>query len=314
MKDLKEAIKITVKKANRELYNFCDLAFKIMKDDHTAKIININKQLYVVGYNHAMKLYINRESKFMDEVLFESAGYYHLSKNADNTYELTLDKVIVYEAMLGKYSKFNEELIIEKIDHVIQNMSSPQTCQFTKVSDLKVATIATTLGLWVKDNDVKYLNVLSPVEGFKYENMLVLEHCIETGPAEVTHTYLIMNFDNTPVVPEVSHEEQMQLALDDHPEENLQSEEYIKEVEGENVQYESDENVDYPEMNDDQEETFDDQHNIDDAEDIADMMNQAEYDDSIDSISFDDGPISEEIAQPSVFNDSVDPFMDGPTF
>lgn len=313
MKGLKEAIKITVRKANRELYNFCDLAFKIMKDDHTAKIININKQLYVVGYNHAMKLYINRESKFMDEVLFESAGYYHLSKNADNTYELTLDKVIVYEAMLSRYSKFNEELIIEKIDHVIDSMYSPQTCQFTKVSDLKVATIATTLGLWVKDNDVKYLNVLSPVEGFKYENMLVLEHCIETGPAEVTHTYLIMNFDNTPVVPEVSHEEQMQLALDDHPEENLQNEEYINEVEGESVQ-EDEEFVEYPDIDDDQEETFDDQHNIDDAEDIADMMNQAEYDDSIDSISFDDGPISEEIAQPSIFNDSVDPFMDGPTF
>lgn len=314
MKGLKEAIKITVKKANRELYNFCDLAFKIMKDDHTAKIININKQLYVVGYNHAMKLYINRESKFMDEVLFESAGYYHLSKNADNTYELTLDKVIVYEAMLSRYSKFNEQLIIEKIDHVIDSMYSPQTCQFTKVSDLKVATIATTLGLWVKDNDVKYLNVLSPVEGFKYENMLVLEHCIETGPAEVTHTYLIMNFDNTPVVPEVSHEEQMQLALDDHPEENLQNEEYINEVEGESVQYESDEKVDYPEMNDDQEETFDDQNVIDDAEDIADMINQLEYYDQTDSISFDDRPISEEIAQPSIFNDSVDPFMDGPTF
>lgn len=313
MKDLKEAIKITVKKANRELYNFCDLAFKIMKDDHTAKIININKQLYVVGYNHAMKLFINRESKFMDEVLFESAGYYHLSKNADNTYELTLDKIIVYEAMLGKYSKFNEELIIDKIDHVINSMYSPQTCQFTKVSDLKVATIATTLGLWVKDNDVKYLNVLSPVEGFKYENMLVLEHCIETGPAEVTHTYLVMNFDNTPVVPEVSREEQMQLALDDHPEENLQSEEYIKEVDGE-VDQDDEEFVEYPDIDDDQEETFDDQHNIDDAEDIADMTNQAEYDDSIDSISFDDGPISEEIAQPSVFNDSVDPFMDGPTF
>lgn len=313
MKDLKEAIKITVRKANRELYNFCDLAFKIMKDDHTAKIININKQLYVVGYNHAMKLYINRESKFMDEVLFESAGYYHLSKNADNTYELTLDKVIVYEAMLSRYSKFNEQLIIDKIDHVIDSMYSPQTCQFTKVSDLKVATIATTLGLWVKDNDVKYLNVLSPVEGFKYENMLVLEHCIETGPAEVTHTYLIMNFDNTPVVPEVSHEEQMQLALDDHPEENLQNEEYINEVEGESVQ-EDEEFVEYPDIDDDQEETFDDQHNIDDAEDIADMMNQAEYDDSIVSISFDDGPISEEIAQPSVFNDSVDPFMDEPTF
>lgn len=313
MKGLKEAVKITVRKANRELYNFCDLAFKIMKDDHTAKIININKQLYVVGYNHAMKLYINRESKFMDEVLFESAGYYHLSKNADNTYELTLDKVIVYEAMLGKYSKFNEELIIDKIDHVINSMYSPQTCQFTKVSDLKVATIATTLGLWVKDNDVKYLNVLSPVEGFKYENMLVLEHCIETGPAEVTHTYLVMNFDNTPVVPEVSREEQMQLALDDHPEENLQSEEYIKEVDGE-VDQDDEEFVEYPDIDDDQEETFDDQHNIDDAEDIADMMNQAEYDDSIDSISFDDGPISEEIAQPSVFNDSVDPFMDGPTF
>lgn len=298
MKGLKEAVKITVRKANRELYNFCDLAFKIMKDDHTAKIININKQLYVVGYNHAMKLYINRESKFMDEVLFESTGYYHLSKNADNTYELTLDKVIVYEAMLGKYSKFNEELIIEKIDHVIQNMSSPQTCQFTKVSDLKVATIATTLGLWVKDNDVKYLNVLSPVEGFKYENMLILEHCIETGPAEVTHTYFIMNFDNTPVVPEVNYEEQMQLALDDHPEENLQSEEYINEVDGGN----------------DQEETFNDQNVLDDAEDIADIMNQLEYDDQTDSISFDDGSMDDDIAQPSIFNDSLDPFMDGPTF
>ena len=312
MKDLKEAIKITVRKANRELYNFCDLAFKIMKDDHTAKIININKQLYVVGYNYAMKLYINRESKFMDEVLFESAGYYHVSKNADNTYELTLEKVIVYEAMLSRYSKFNEQLIIDKIDHVIDNMYSPQTCQFTKVSDLKVATIATTLGLWVKDNDVKYLNVLSPVEGFKYENMLVLEHCIETGPAEVTHTYLIMNFDNTPVVPEVSHEEQMQLALDDHPEENLQSEEYIKEVDGE-MDQEDEEFVEYPDIDDDQEETFDDQHDID-AEDIADMMNQDEYDDSIDSVSFDDGPMDDDIAQPSIFNDSVDPFMDGPTF
>lgn len=313
MKDLKEAIKITVKKANRELYNFCDLAFKIMKDDHTAKIININKQLYVVGYNHAMKLYINRESKFMDEVLFESAGYYHLSKNADNTYELTLDKVIVYEAMLSRYSKFNEQLIIDKIDYVIDSMYSPQTCQFTKVSDLKVATIATTLGLWVKDNDVKYLNVLSPVEGFKYENMLVLEHCIETGPAEVTHTYLIMNFDNTPVVPKVNHEEQMQLALDDHPEENLQNDEYIKEVDGE-VDQDDEEFVEYPDIDDDQEETFDDQHNIDDAEDIADMINQLEYDDQTDSISFDDRPMDDDIAQPSIFNDSVDPFMDGPTF
>lgn len=313
MKGLKEAVKITVRKANRELYNFCDLAFKIMKDDHTAKIININKQLYVVGYNHAMKLYINRESKFMDEVLFESAGYYHLSKNADNTYELTLDKVIVYEAMLSRYSKFNEQLIIDKIDHVIDSMYSPQTCQFTKVSDLKVATIATTLGLWVKDNDVKYLNVLSPVEGFKYENMLVLEHCIETGPVEVTHTYLIMNFDNTPVVPEVSHEEQMQLALDDHPEENLQNEEYINEVEGESVQ-EDEEFVEYPDIDDDQEETFDDQNVVDDAEDITDMMNQAEYDEYADSISFDDGPMDDDIAQPSIFNDSLDPFMDGPTF
>lgn len=313
MKGLKEAVKITVRKANRELYNFCDLAFKIMKDDHTAKIININKQLYVVGYNHAMKLYINRESKFMDEVLFESAGYYHLSKNADNTYELTLDKVIVYEAMLSRYSKFNEQLIIDKIDHVIDSMYSPQTCQFTKVSDLKVATIATTLGLWVKDNDVKYLNVLSPVEGFKYENMLILEHCIETGPAEVTHTYFIMNFDNTPVVPEVNYEEQMQLALDDHPEEDLQNDEYIKEVDGE-VDQDDEEFVEYPDIDDDQEETFDDQHNIDDAEDIADMTNQAEYDDSIDSISFDDRPMDDDIAQPSIFNDSVDPFMDGPTF
>ena len=313
MKGLKEAVKITVRKANRELYNFCDLAFKIMKDDHTAKIININKQLYVVGYNHAMKLYINRESKFMDEVLFESAGYYHLSKNADNTYELTLDKDIVYEAMLGKYSKFNEELIIEKINHVIEKMSSPQTCQFTKVSDLKVATIARTLGLWVKDNDIKYLNVLSPAEGFKYENMLILEHCIETGPAEVTHTYFIMNFDNTPVVPEVNYEEQMQLALDDHPEEDLQNDEYIKEVDGE-VDQDDEEFVEYPDIDDDQEETFDDQHNIDDAEDIADMTNQAEYDDSIDSISFDDRPMDDDIAQPSIFNDSVDPFMDGPTF
>ena len=314
MKGLKEAVKITVRKANRELYNFCDLAFKIMKDDHTAKIININKQLYVVGYNHAMKLYINRESKFMDEVLFESTGYYHLSRNADNTYELTLDKVIVYEAMLGKYSKFNEELIIEKIDYVIQNMTSPQTCQFTKVSDLKVATIATTLGLWVKDNDVKYLNVLSPVEGFKYENMLVLEHCIETGPAEVTHTYFIMNFDNTPVVPEMNYEEQMQLALDDHPEENLQSEEYINEVDGENVQKENKDQEIYSEMTDDQEETFNDQNVLDDAEDIADMMNQLEYDDQTDSISFDDGPMDDDIAQPSIFNESLDPFMDGPTF
>ena len=41
MKDLKEAIKITVKKANRELYNFCDLAFKIMKDDHTVMSLGI---------------------------------------------------------------------------------------------------------------------------------------------------------------------------------------------------------------------------------------------------------------------------------
>ena len=307
MKGLKEAVKITVRKANRELYNFCDLAFKIMKDDHTAKIININKQLYVVGYNHAMKLYINRESKFMDEVLFESAGYYHLSRNADNTYELTLDKVIVYEAMLGKYSKFNEKLIIEKIDHVIQNMSSPQTCQFTKVSDLKVATIATTLGLWVKDNDVKYLNVLSPVEGFKYENMLVLEHCVETGPAEVTHTYLIMNFDNSAVVPTISYEEQIQLALDDHPEENLQDEGYLKSTEKEYYEEITDDVCDYPEASENEIESFDE-------ENIVDMMNNVEYENQSDSNLFDDGPMDDDLSQPSIFNNNIDSFFDGPTF
>lgn len=122
-----------------------------------------------------------------------------------------------------------------------------------------------------------------------------------------------MNFDNTPVVPEVSHEEQMQLALDDHPEENLQNEEYINEVEGESVQ-EDEEFVEYPDIDDDQEETFDDQNVVDDAEDITDMMNQAEYDEYADSISFDDGPMDDDIAQPSIFNDSLDPFMDGPTF
>ena len=66
MKDLKEAIKITVKKVNRELYNFCDLAFKIMKDDHTAKIININKQLL-----ECFRVY--RSSSFMNNAVYQNA-------------------------------------------------------------------------------------------------------------------------------------------------------------------------------------------------------------------------------------------------
>lgn len=253
MKEIKEVAKITVKKSNSELFNFCGLAFKIMKDDPTTKIINLKKKLYVVAINHAMKLYINKESRFMDDVLFESAGYYHLSKNADNSYELTFDKAIIYDAFTGKFNNFEEELIISKIDNIIDFMDSPKICQFTKVSDLKVATIASTLGLWVKDNDVKYLNVLSPVEGFKYENMLILEHCIETGPAEVTHTYLIMNFDNSVVKPDITYDEQMSLALDDHPEENLQDEKYLKSTEAEDEEYE-----DYPDSDEDEKESFDD--------------------------------------------------------
>lgn len=300
---------MTVKKSNKELFNFCDLAFKILKDDHTAKIINLNKKLYVVGYNHAMKLYINRESKFMDEVLFESAGYYHLSRNADNSYELTLDKTIVYEAMSGKYAKFSEELIIQKIDHVIDNMTSPQTCQFTKVSDLKVATIATTLGLWVKDNDVKYLNILSPVEGFKYENMLILEHCIETGMGETTHTYFIMNFDNTAINPETTYDEQLQMALDDHPEENLQDEEYLKSVEGEDDFMTADEDEQYPDQADESEEAF-----PDDADEVAEMMEQEFYESEIDDVSFDDYPANDDISQPPLFSEDFSSFMDEPTF
>lgn len=253
MKEIKEVAKITVKKRNSELFNFCDLAFKIMKDDPTTKIINLKKKLYVVAINHAMKLYINKESGFMDDVLFESAGYYHLSKNADNSYELTFDKSIIYDAFTGKFNNFNEELIVKKIDDIIENMESPKLCQFTKVSDLKVATIASTLELWVKDNDVKYLNVLSPVEGFRHENMLILEHCVETGPAEVTHTYLIMNFDNSVVAPDDTYEEQMSLALDDHPEENLQDDEYLKSVETEAVEEE------YPESDEYENESFDDE-------------------------------------------------------
>lgn len=251
MKEIKEVAKITVKKRNVELFNFCDLAFKIMKDDPTTKIINLKKKLYVVAINHAMKLYINKESRFMDDVLFESAGYYHLSKNADNSYELTFDKSIIYDAFTGRFNNFDEELIVKKIDDIIENMESPKLCQFTKVSDLKVATIASTLELWVKDNDVKYLNVLSPVEGFRYENMLILEHCVETGPAEVTHTYLIMNFDNSVVTPEITYDEQISLALDDHPEENLQNDEYLNSVENDDIEEE------YPDAAEDEDESFD---------------------------------------------------------
>lgn len=302
MKEIKEVQKITVKKSNRQLFNLCDLAFKIMKDDPTTKIINLKRQLYVVGINHAMKMCINRESRFMDDVLFESAGYYHLSKNADNSYELTFDKSIIYDAFTGKFNKFEEELIVNKIDYVIDNMYSPKECQFTKVSDLKVATIATTLGLWVKDNDVKYLNVLSPVEGFRYENMLILEHCIETGPAEVTYTHLIMNFDNSVVEPVVEYDEQMSLALEDHPEENLQDEKYLQFVESD--QEEDEEYDEYPEPETDNEESFDDYPIT--SED--DMQDDVSFPDEEESHEDDGMSIKEFFVQ-----DNQDPF-DGPTF
>jgi hypothetical protein len=209
MKGIKEATKITIKKSNREMYIFCDLCFKIEKDDPTLKIINMNRQVYAVGVNHAMKIFVKKEGEFMDDILFETAGYYHLSKNADNSYELTFDKAIMFDPKIGKFNNFDEELIVKKIDDVIANMISPKICQFTKVSELKVATIATTLGLWVKDNDVKFLNILSPVEGFKFENMLVIEHFVESGIGEVIYTYLIMNFDNKVVAPNVEVNEQM---------------------------------------------------------------------------------------------------------
>lgn len=294
MKEIKEVQKITVRKSNKELFNLCDLAFKIMKDDPTAKIINLKKQVYVVGVNHAMKQYISRASQFMDDVLFESAGYYHLSKNADNSYELTFDKSIIYDAFTGKFDNFEEELIVQKIDNIINDMYSPKLCQFTKVSDLKVATIATTLELWVKDDDVKYLNVLSPVEGFRYDNTLILEHCIETGPAEITYTYLIMNFDNSVVEPIIEYDEQMSLALEDHPEENLQDNDYLQEDDI------------YPEPEEDDEEFFDDE--------LREEFVTPE-DDMKDDVTFpDEEPDYEDIVNEVDVDENDNDSFDGPTF
>ncbi len=210
MKGLKNAAKIRVAKSNKQMYAFCDLAFKIMKEDVQVKLINLQKQIYLVGLHHAMKIFIKRESHFLEDMLFEEAGYYHLSKNADNSYELTFDKNIMFDAKNQTYD-FKEKLIIEKIDDVIENREAPELCEFTKVCELKVATIATTLGLWVKDDDVKLLKVLSPVTGYKYENMLILENRAETGPGDIVYTYLIMNFDNSVVVLNANKEEQMSL-------------------------------------------------------------------------------------------------------
>ncbi len=208
MKGLKQATKIRIAKSNKQMYAFCDLAFKIMKEDPQVKLINLQKKIYLVGIHHAMKIFMKRVSEFMEEVLFEDAGYYHLSKNADNSYELAFDKNIMFNAKDLTYD-FKESLIIEKIDNIIENMEAPDICEFTKVCELKVATIATTLGLWIKDDDVKLLKVLSPVTGYRYENMLILENRVESSLDELIYTYLIMNFDNNVTVPNVHKEEQM---------------------------------------------------------------------------------------------------------
>lgn len=177
-------MKIT--KEEKSLWNFLNIFKNIFSKTNNRTIVyGMNNFLYLYTLNYAGK-FISKQNqdKLMPDYTF--GGYFYELKQLPNN-QFVLD--IVDDPI----SQSEIEKIISMIDTTIS--SKKYCCEVNKNDEFKIAKITETTGLWMLDNDLKYINTFPHAEILSSVNDSLVIHAAGINDDELStvETYLIFS-------------------------------------------------------------------------------------------------------------------------
>ena len=177
-------MKIT--KEEKSLWNFLNIFKNIFSKTNNRTIVyGMNNFLYLYTLNYAGK-FISKQNqdKLMPDYTF--GGYFYELKQLPNN-QFVLDIVDDH------ISQSEIEKIISMIDTTIS--SKKYCCEVNKNDEFKIAKITETTGLWMLDNDLKYINTFPHAEILSSVNDSLVIHAAGINEDELTtvETCLIFN-------------------------------------------------------------------------------------------------------------------------
>ena len=177
-------MKIT--KEEKSLWNFLNIFKNIFSKTNNRTIVyGMNNFLYLYTLNYAGK-FISKQNqdKLMPDYTF--GGYFYELKQLPNN-QFVLDIVDDH------ISQSEIEKIISMIDTTIS--SKKYCCEVNKNDEFKIAKITETTGLWMLDNDLKYINTFPHAEILSSVNDSLVIHAAGINDDELStvETYLIFS-------------------------------------------------------------------------------------------------------------------------
>lgn len=223
-------MKIT--KEEKSLWNFLNIFRTIFsKTSNRTIVYGMNNTLYLYTLNYAGK-FISKESqdKLMADYVFDNC-FYELKQLPSGQFVLDMIDDSVSQSEIEK--------IISMINEAIYG--SKYRCELNKNDEFKIAKITETTGLWMSDNDVRYINAFPHAEIYSVNDSLVIQSVgINDIELSTVSTCLIFNqlesvhtVQQKINIEELSEKETVKVAEDDTYAEEKKLDDLISEAEEE---------------------------------------------------------------------------------
>lgn len=177
-------MKIT--KKERSLWNFLNIFKTIFsKTSNRTIVYGTSNTLYLYTIGYAGK-FISKQSqdKLMADYVFDSC-FYELKQLPNGQFVLDIIDDPITQSEIEK--------IITMIDEAIR--AKKYCCEVNKNDEFKIAKITETTGLWMLDNDLKYINTFPHAEILSSVNDSLVIHAAGINDDELStvETYLIFS-------------------------------------------------------------------------------------------------------------------------
>lgn len=157
-------MKIT--KEEKSLWNFLNIFKTIFsKTSNRTIVYGESNTLYLYTIGYAGK-FISKQSqdKLMADYVFDNC-FYELKQLPNSQFVLDMIDEPINQSELDK--------IISMINETV--FSSKYRCELNKNDEFKIAKITETTGLWMSDNDVRYINAFPHAEIYSVNDSLVIQ-------------------------------------------------------------------------------------------------------------------------------------------
>ena len=177
-------MKIT--KEEKSLWNFLNIFKTIFsKTSNRTIVYGTSNTLYLYTIGYAGK-FISKQSqdKLMADYVFDSC-FYELKQLPNGQFVLDIIDDPITQSEIEK--------IITMIDEAIR--AKKYCCEVNKNDEFKIAKITETTGLWMLDNDLKYINTFPHAEILSSVNDSLVIHAAGINDDELStvETYLIFS-------------------------------------------------------------------------------------------------------------------------